>query len=74
MRYPVLRAADRGSFQHFKLNGERMAIPLIEKTAKNFVFTVQDYSLFAYQAATNLFRPPVYWPEFLVQSDIIGVG
>jgi phospholipid/cholesterol/gamma-HCH transport system permease protein len=22
----------------------------------------------------NLFRPPVYWPEFLVQSDIIGFG
>jgi len=51
-----------------------MAIPLIEKTAKNLVFTVQDFSLFAYQAAINLFRPPVYWPEFLTQSDIIGVG
>jgi phospholipid/cholesterol/gamma-HCH transport system permease protein len=51
-----------------------MAIPLIEKTAKNFVFTVQDYSVFAYQAVLNLFRPPVYWVEFLMQSDIIGVG
>jgi phospholipid/cholesterol/gamma-HCH transport system permease protein len=51
-----------------------MAIPLIDKTAKNFVFTVQDYSLFAYQAAINLFRPPVYWTDFLMQSDIIGVG
>ena len=38
------------------------------------MLTVQDYSLFAHQAVTNLFRPPVYWPEFLVQSDIIGVG
>jgi phospholipid/cholesterol/gamma-HCH transport system permease protein len=51
-----------------------MAIPLIDKTAKNLVFTVQDYSLFAWQAAANLFRPPVYWPEFLMQADIIGVG
>ena len=49
-------------------------MPLIERTAKNLVFTVQDYFQFAWQAATNLFRPPVYWPEFLVQSDVIGVG
>jgi phospholipid/cholesterol/gamma-HCH transport system permease protein len=51
-----------------------MAIPLIEKTVKNFVFTVQDFSVFAYQAAINLVRPPVYWIDFLLQSDIIGVG
>jgi len=50
-----------------------MAIPF-EKTAKNLLFTVQDYSLFAWEALANLFRPPVYWPEFLMQSDIIGVG
>jgi len=51
-----------------------MATYLIDRTAKNLVFTLQDCSLFAWQAATNLFRPPVYWPEFLVQSDVIGVG
>lgn len=51
-----------------------MAIPLIDKTAKNLVLTVQDYSLFAYEAISDLFRPPIYWSEFLVQSDIIGVG
>jgi phospholipid/cholesterol/gamma-HCH transport system permease protein len=51
-----------------------MAFNLIDTTAKKIVLTVQDYSLFAHQAVTNLFRPPVYWPEFLVQSDIIGVG
>ena len=51
-----------------------MAIHTIEKTAKNLVLTVQDYSLFAWRAVANLFRPPVYWPEFLVQSDIIGFG
>ncbi|MGA2349659.1 MAG: ABC transporter permease [Terracidiphilus sp.] len=51
-----------------------MPTQAIEKTAKNLVLTVQDYSLFAYRAFMNLFRPPIYWPEFLVQADIIGVG
>jgi phospholipid/cholesterol/gamma-HCH transport system permease protein len=51
-----------------------MAIHSIEKTAKHLVFTVQDYSLFAYRAVTNLFHPPIYWPDFLVQSDIVGFG
>jgi phospholipid/cholesterol/gamma-HCH transport system permease protein len=51
-----------------------MAFHTIEKTAKNLVLTVQEYSLFAWRAFANLFRPPVYWPEFLVQADIIGFG
>ena len=52
---------------------KRMALDL-ENSAKQTVLTVQDYSLFAFRALTNLFRPPVYWTDFLVQSDIIGVG
>src|SRR5208337_626975 len=51
-----------------------MAIDAIERTAKHIVLTVQDYSLFAHRAVTNIYRPPIYWPDFLVQSDIIGVG
>ena len=51
-----------------------MAIDAIEKTAKNLVLTVQDYALFALRAFTNLYRPPIYWPEFLIQADIIGFG
>ncbi|MGB7549924.1 MAG: ABC transporter permease [Terracidiphilus sp.] len=51
-----------------------MAIDTIDKTAKNIVLTVQDYSLFAARAFTNLYRPPIYWPDFLIQADIIGVG
>src|SRR5579863_4905719 len=51
-----------------------MAFQSVENTAKNIVETVQAYSLFAYRGATNLFRPPIYWPDFLVQSDIIGFG
>jgi phospholipid/cholesterol/gamma-HCH transport system permease protein len=51
-----------------------MAIDRIERTAKQIVLTVQDYSLFAWRAFLNLYHPPIYWPEFLVQADIIGVG
>ena len=51
-----------------------MAIDTIDRTAKQIVLTVQDYSLFAYRGVTNLFRPPIYWTDFLIQSDIIGVG
>ena len=51
-----------------------MAIEAIERTAKHIVLTVQDYSLFAYRAFMNLFTPPRYWPDYLIQSDIIGVG
>jgi phospholipid/cholesterol/gamma-HCH transport system permease protein len=51
-----------------------MAIHTIEITAKKLVLSVQDYSLFAWRAVTNLYHPPIYWSEFLVQSDIIGFG
>jgi phospholipid/cholesterol/gamma-HCH transport system permease protein len=51
-----------------------MAIITIDRTAKQIVLTVQEYSLFAWRAFTNLFRPPIYWTDFLIQSDIIGVG
>jgi len=51
-----------------------MAIKNIESSAKNIVLTVQEYSLFSARAFTNLYRPPIYVPEFLIQADIIGVG
>jgi phospholipid/cholesterol/gamma-HCH transport system permease protein len=38
------------------------------------VLTVQDYSLFAQRAVLNLFRPPRYWTDFLIQCNVIGVG
>lgn len=41
---------------------------------KGVVLTVQDYSLFAWRAFGNLFRPPIYFIDFLIQSDIIGFG
>jgi phospholipid/cholesterol/gamma-HCH transport system permease protein len=51
-----------------------MAINAIDRTARQIVLTVQEYSLFAGRAFLNLFRPPIYWTDFLVQSDIIGFG
>lgn len=67
MRYP-----DHGPYP---LAGRKpMAIEAIDRSAKQIVLTVQDYSLFAGRAVVNLFRPPIYWADFLLQSDIIGVG
>jgi phospholipid/cholesterol/gamma-HCH transport system permease protein len=51
-----------------------MGIEAIDRAAKNFVLTVQEYSLFAARAALNLFSAPVYWSDIIVQCDIIGVG
>jgi len=51
-----------------------MAAFTIERVTKSVLLTVQDYSIFASRAFLNLFRPPIYWNDFLVQSDIIGVG
>ena len=51
-----------------------MAFETIDKTAKQLVLTVQDYSVFAYRAVMNLFSAPRYWPDLLIQSDIIGFG
>jgi len=51
-----------------------MAIDAIDRTAKQIVLTVQDYSLFAYRAVMNLFSRPIYWVDFLIQAEIIGVG
>ncbi len=51
-----------------------MATNRIDRRAKEIVLTLQEYSLFAARALLNLVRPPIYWTDFLMQSDIIGVG
>jgi phospholipid/cholesterol/gamma-HCH transport system permease protein len=51
-----------------------MPFERIDRTAKQLILTVQDYTLFASRAVLNLFSPPVYWADFILQSDIIGVG
>jgi phospholipid/cholesterol/gamma-HCH transport system permease protein len=70
MRYPVLRSAQTSSSQH----PQPMAIIAIDRTAKNIVLAVQEYSLFAWRSLLNIFHPPIYWTDFLMQSDVIGVG
>jgi phospholipid/cholesterol/gamma-HCH transport system permease protein len=67
-----IRRAMRYSVEEATRN--RMAIEAIDKTAKQFVLTVQEYSLFALRAVLNLFSPPIYWSDIILQSDIIGVG
>ncbi len=51
-----------------------MAFDRIDSIAKQLVLTVQDYFLFSSRALLNLFSRPVYWEDFIQQSDIIGVG
>jgi len=42
--------------------------------AKGTVLAVQDYSLLAARALTNVFRKPRYVADTLVQMDLVGVG
>src|ERR1039458_5755487 len=51
-----------------------MAIIAIDRTAKNIVLAVQEFSVFAWISLLNLSPPPIYWTDFLMQSDVIGVG
>jgi len=51
-----------------------MATNTIDQKAKEFVLTMQEYSLLAWRALVDLFTPPVYWADILLQCDIIGVG
>jgi phospholipid/cholesterol/gamma-HCH transport system permease protein len=71
MRYSVV-----GSASNLNSSGpvNAMASNRIDRSAKEIVLTVQDYSLFAWKSIANLFRPPIYWTDFLLQSDIIGAG
>ena len=42
--------------------------------AKETVLAVQEYSLLAWRAVTNIFRHPHYVADTLQQADVIGVG
>ncbi len=46
----------------------------LDKLARRWLMSVQEYSLFCWQAVTNLFHAPHYWPDILTQADLIGVG
>lgn len=72
MRYSVHWSEARGLVPVSPLSA--MAIDKIDRLAKEFVLTVQDYFLFAVRALLNLFSAPVYWADLVMQCDIIGVG
>ena len=56
-------------------NNETPSLPLLAGEAlKRLVFSVQDYSLLAWQSLANLVTPPQYWTDTLEQMDVIGVG
>jgi phospholipid/cholesterol/gamma-HCH transport system permease protein len=71
MRYSV---EESGVFSFSRRPAKPMAFDRIVSTAKKLILTVQDYALFSWRAVTDLFRPPIYWPEFLIQADVVGVG
>ncbi len=75
MRYSVgegQRAGQIGRVPWFERHP--MALETIDRTGKQIVLTVQEYALFAFRALSNLFSPPVYWSDFILQGEIIGVG
>jgi phospholipid/cholesterol/gamma-HCH transport system permease protein len=74
MRYPVHAAGVQLNGAFPPQTAGTMAFSTIDRTAKQIVLTVQEYSLFALRAFQNLYRPPIYWNDFLIQSDIIGFG
>jgi len=41
---------------------------------KRWIFSLQDYSLLAFQSVVNIVTPPTYWHDTLEQMDSIGVG
>jgi len=41
---------------------------------KQQLVAVQEYSLLAGRSISNLFSPPRYWADTLLQADLIGVG
>jgi phospholipid/cholesterol/gamma-HCH transport system permease protein len=51
-----------------------MPISYLSDVAKEKVEAVQEYSLLAGRSLTNLFTPPRYLADTLLQADSIGVG
>jgi phospholipid/cholesterol/gamma-HCH transport system permease protein len=49
-------------------------IDKLDDYVKRMVLAMQEYSLFCWQAVSNLFRTPHYWSDVLTQADLIGVG
>jgi phospholipid/cholesterol/gamma-HCH transport system permease protein len=52
---------------------DKLALKL-DELAKQYVMSIQQYSLFCWRAVSSLFSPPVYWRDVLAQADNVGVG
>jgi phospholipid/cholesterol/gamma-HCH transport system permease protein len=50
------------------------ALENFDGIAKRLIYSVQEYSLFCWQAVSNVVRKPRYWGDTLTQADLIGVG
>jgi len=46
----------------------------LSDTAKGIALAVQDFTYLTWRSISNLWKKPSYWPDTLVQMDIIGVG
>ena len=51
-----------------------LAFDSLDTIAKRTILSVQEYSLFCWQAVSNVFRRPHYWSDVVTQGDLIGVG
>ena len=71
---PCIGFTQESGFPYPAARQTPMAIGIIERTAKDIVLTAQEYTLFAQRAVLNVFRKPLYWTDFLMQCNIIGVG
>lgn len=51
-----------------------MATLNFSEVVKDKIIAVQDYSLLAGRSLSNIFTPPRYYADTLLQADLIGVG
>ncbi len=50
------------------------SIEILSSFARRGVLAVQEFTLLGVRSVRNLFHPPRYWDDILVQMDVIGVG
>ena len=51
-----------------------MPLAATDSFAKNTVAAIQEYSILAGRAVTNMFSGPRYWADIFTQMDSIGIG
>jgi phospholipid/cholesterol/gamma-HCH transport system permease protein len=51
-----------------------MADSALNRVAKDFIGSLQDYAVLSAQSLSNVFRRPLYIGDIITQADLIGVG